>query len=47
MGKLQVILPDDLLQEFRIEIAKRLGGKKGDLTIAVEEAVRDWIAKEE
>jgi hypothetical protein len=32
-------------KQLRIKTVERLGGKKGDLSRAVEEAVRTWIAK--
>lgn len=43
MGRIDAILPDDLEKEFRLEIAKRFGMKKGNLTKAVEQAIRQWI----
>jgi hypothetical protein len=41
-----VDLPNELEKQFRIKTVERFGGKKGDLSRAVEEAVRTWIAKE-
>jgi len=35
-----------LEKQLRIKTVERFGGKKGDLSRAVEEAVRTWIAKE-
>jgi len=35
-----VILGDDLEKEFRMAVAKELGMKKGNLTVAIEEAIR-------
>jgi hypothetical protein len=29
-----------------LAIVKRLGGKKGDLSGAIEEAVNDWLGKD-
>lgn len=46
MGRIDAIIGDELESQFRVEIAKRLGGKKGDLQIAVEEAVKLWIAND-
>ena len=43
MGNIKVILPDDLEQEFREEIFKSKGMKRGNITIAIEEAIRMWI----
>ena len=47
MGRISVDLPDELEKQLRIRTVERLGGKKGDLSKAVEEAVRTWIAKKE
>jgi len=30
---------------FREEVVKRLGFKKGNISIAVEEAIKDWLNK--
>jgi len=43
LGRLDAIIPDDLESKFRIEVIKRLGGKKGDLQRAVEGAIYLWI----
>ena len=45
MGRICVEIPDELEKELRIKTVERFGGKKGDLSRAVEEAVRTWIAK--
>jgi len=43
MGRMDIILPDDLEEEFRAEVAKELGMRRGNLTLAVQEAIRLWI----
>ena len=43
MGRIDVELPDELEKEFRLEVGRRLGMKKGNLTKAVEQAIRQWI----
>jgi metal-responsive CopG/Arc/MetJ family transcriptional regulator len=43
MGTLKVTIPDDLEKEFREEIFKSKGMKKGNISKAVEEAIRLWI----
>ena len=45
MARINFVLNDELDQEFRMEVARRIGMKKGNIQIAVEEAIRDWIAK--
>jgi len=47
MGRISVALSDELEKELRIKTIERFGGKKGDLSRAVEEAVKTWVAKEE
>jgi len=41
--RIDINLPPELYQEFRAEVSKRLGWKKGSLSQAVEEAIREWI----
>jgi len=45
MGRISVDLSDELEKQLRFKTVERFGGKKGDLTRAVEEAVKTWIAK--
>lgn len=47
MGRISVTLSDELEKELRFKTIERFGGKKGDLTKAVEEAIKTWVAKEE
>ena len=47
MGRISVYLPDSLEKQLRLKTVETFGGKKGDLTRAVEQAVRMWIAKKE
>ena len=47
MGQLNVSIPDDLERRFRELAAKKFGFKKGALSRAVEEAIRDWVEKNE
>ncbi len=47
MGRISVELSDELEKKLRFKTIERFGGKKGDLSRAVEEAIRTWIAKEE
>ena len=47
MGRVSVDLPDELEKQLRFKTVERFGGKKGDLSKAVEEAIRTWIVKKE
>ena len=47
MGRISVDLPDELEKQLRFKTVERFGGKKGDLSRAVQEAVKTWIAKEQ
>jgi hypothetical protein len=47
MGRISIDLPDELEKQLRIKTVERFGGKKGDLSRAVEEAIKKWIAKKE
>ena len=46
MGRISVELSDELEKRLRFKTIERFGGKKGDLSRAVEEAVKTWVAKE-
>jgi hypothetical protein len=46
LGRIYVVLSDDIERRLRLAIVKRLGGKKGDLSGAIEEAVNDWLGKD-
>jgi len=45
MGRIDIVLNDELEKRFRDEVVKRLGFKKGNLSIAMEEAIEDWLSK--
>jgi len=47
MGRITADLPNELEKQLRLKTVERFGGKKGDLSKAVEEAVRTWIAQKE
>jgi hypothetical protein len=46
VGRISVDLPDELEKKLRLKTVERFGGKKGDLSRAVEDAVKTWITKE-
>ena len=43
MGRINVELPDELEKELRFKTIERFGGKKGDLSKAIKEAVKTWV----
>ena len=45
MGRIDVILPDDLEDKLRMEVGRRVGVKRGALTNALIEAIQDWLKK--
>jgi hypothetical protein len=47
MGRINVELPDELERKLRFKTIEKFGGKKGDLTKAIEEAVKKWVAPEQ
>ena len=45
MGRLLVVIDDEVEKAFRNMVAKIYGFKKGALSKAVEEAIRLWLEK--
>lgn len=43
MTRINLVIDDDLDEQFRSEVARRLGMKKGNIKIAIEEAMKMWI----
>jgi len=43
MGRMDVIIADDLETKFRQEVLKSIGMKKGNISLAIEEAIKLWI----
>jgi hypothetical protein len=46
LGRISVDIPDELEKKLRFKTIEEYGGKKGDLSRAVEEAIETWVAKE-
>ena len=46
MGRISVNLPDVLEKKLRLKTIEMFGGRKGDLSKAVEEAVKTWVVRE-
>jgi hypothetical protein len=45
MGRISVYVSDRLEKKLRFKTIERFGGRKGDLSRAVEEAVKTWVEK--
>lgn len=43
MGKMNVVLKDNLEERFRRAVFERKGMKKGNISEALEEAIELWI----
>ena len=46
MGRLNIYLPNNVEEKFRMEVGRRFGAKKGSLGKAIVEAVELWIRTE-
>jgi hypothetical protein len=46
MGRVSVLLSDELEKKLRFKTIERFGGRKGDLSKAVEDAVKTWVELE-
>lgn len=46
-ARLYLTINEDLERKFREEVAKRLGMKKGNLQVAIEEAIKLWLKYKE
>jgi Arc/MetJ-type ribon-helix-helix transcriptional regulator len=44
MARINVVLPDDIEHKLRVAVAQE-GGKKGDLSEAIEKAILEWIQR--
>jgi hypothetical protein len=45
VGRINVELSDELEKKLRFKTIERFGGKKGDLSKAIDEAVTRWVAE--
>ncbi len=46
VGRLNIVLSDDVERKLRFAIVEAYGGRKGDLSEAIEEAVNEWLEKQ-
>ena len=47
VGRISVTLPDELEKKLRFKTITEFGGRKGDLTKAIEDAVRTWVVEKD
>ena len=47
MGKMNIVLKDDLEERFRRAVFESKGMKKGNISEAMEEALNLWIKQQE
>jgi len=45
LGRMYIVLSDETERRLRLAVVTVFGGKKGDLSAAIEEAVKQWLAK--
>lgn len=46
MGKMNIVLKDDTEEKFRKAVFEQLGMKKGNISLALEEAIELWIQEQ-
>lgn len=44
MGKMNIVLKDNTEEKFRRAVFENLGMKKGNISLALEEAIEIWIS---
>ena len=47
MARIDAVIPDSLAKRLRITVAQRFGGKKGDLSKGLAEAIEAWVESDE
>jgi hypothetical protein len=47
LGKINLVVSDELEKHFRDAVFKKYGMKRGNIQKSVEEALREWIQKQE
>jgi Ribbon-helix-helix domain len=46
MGKMNIIISDDTEERFRKAVSDSKGMRKGNISIAIEEAINLWIVQQ-
>lgn len=47
MGRVNVVLTDEIEHRLRLAIVQTYGGKKGDLSESIEQAIKEWLERNE
>ncbi len=47
MARIDAVIPDALAKRLRITVAQRFGGRKGDLSKGLVEAIEAWVQTDE
>ena len=45
MGRMFIVLSDETERKLRLAVVTVFGGKKGDLSSTIEEAIKEWLGK--
>jgi hypothetical protein len=45
LGKMYIVLTDETERRLRLAVVTLIGGKKGDLSSAIEMAIKEWLDK--
>jgi hypothetical protein len=45
LGKMYIVLSDETERRLRLAVVTVFGGKKGDLSTAIEAAIKEWLGK--
>jgi len=45
MGRITITIPDELEMKFREIAYKKFGPKRGNLSRSIEEAIKEWVEK--
>ena len=45
MGRMQIVLRDDIEDKLRKKASEKFKYKKGSISKAIEEAIEDWLSK--
>ena len=46
MGRISAVISDELEKKLRLKTLETFGGRKGDLSKAIEDAIKTWVASE-